>query len=178
MSNNAWHLVDKKHIEVWTGQCIYLCGVHFLYISMLWTKVVRNESQHVGSHNLTCHNISIVLRSYLRTVFSLFCSVSFVFFVFCHFSSVFLCFIAWFLYFLSNISVFMLGSPVFLYFPYIFLSILSTTYRSYLRTVLCSSCLRSFTGRPILRRNSFLTTLLWTTHITYPYYKSPHVNDA
>jgi len=51
-------------------------------------KVVRNESQHVGSHDLTCHNTSTVLRSYLRTVFSLFHSVSSVFFVFCRFSSV------------------------------------------------------------------------------------------
>ena len=71
-------------------------------------------------------------------------------------------------------SVLLLGSSVFplislflclvslfsLYFPYIFLSILSTTYRSYLRTVLRPLCLRSYTGQSNLRRNSFLTTLL------------------
>jgi len=51
------------------------------------------------------------------------------------------------------LSLFLCLVPLFsLYFLYLFLSTLSTTYRSYLRTVLCSSCLRSFTGQPILRR--------------------------
>ena len=126
------------------------------------SKVVRNESQHVGSHNLTCHSTSTVLRFYLRTVFSLFCFVSSGFSVF----AVFPLFPLFFSVLLLDSSVFPLISlflclvPLFsLYFPYMFLSILSTTYRSYLRTMLRSSCLRSFTGRPILRRNSFLTTL-------------------
>jgi len=76
-------------------------------------------------------------------------------------------------------SILLLGSSVFpllslvlclvprlsLYFPYIFLSILSTTYRSYLRIVLHYLCLRSFTGRLILRRISILTTLVGRTII-------------
>jgi len=103
-----------------------------------------------------CHSTSTVLRSYLRTMFSLFCSVSS---VLC-FLPFFLCFLCFSVLLLDSsvfplISLFLFLVPLFsLYFPYIFLSILSTTYRSYLRTVL-----RSFTGRPILRRNSFLTTL-------------------
>jgi hypothetical protein len=92
---------------------------------------------------------------------------------FCHFSSVFC-------RFSSVSSILLLDSSLFpplslflclvslfsLYFFYLFLSTLSTTYRSYLQTVLCSSCLRSFNGRPILRRISILTTLVHSHTVT------------
>jgi len=65
------------------------------------------------------------------------------------------------------LSLFLCLVPLFsLYFFYLFLSTLSTTYRSYLPTVLCSSCLRSFNGRPILRRISILTTLVHSHTVT------------
>jgi len=61
-----------------------------------------------------------------------------------------------------QLSLFLCLVPMFsLYFLYLFLSTLSTTYRSYLRTGLRSSCLHSFTGRPILRRISILTRLMF-----------------
>jgi len=95
-----------------------------------------------------------------------FCSVSSVFCnfplfpVFSRFSSVFLYFVAWFLCF-PLLSLFLCLVPLFfVYFLYLFLLTLSTTYQSYLRTVLRSSCLLSLTGRPILHRISILTTLV------------------
>jgi len=70
-------------------------------------------------------------------------------------------------------SILLLGSFVFpllslslclvppfpLYFMYLFLLTLSTIYWSYIRTVSRFLCIRSFTGRPILRRISILTRL-------------------
>jgi len=59
------------------------------------------------------------------------------------------------------LPLFLCFAPLFfLYFLYLFLSTLSTTYKSYLSTVLRSSYLRSSTTRPILCRVSILTTLL------------------
>jgi len=127
------------------------------------SNVVKNKSQLVGSH----HSTSTMLQLCSGSV--LLCFLCF-FTIFPLFSLFFTVFPPFPLFF----SILLLGSFVFpllslflclvpllsLYFLYLFLSTLSKTHRSYLRTVLRSSCLCSFTSQPILRRISILTTLL------------------
>ena len=122
--------------------------------------MVRIECWLVGSYDPTSHNTSTMLRLYTSSF--LLCFLCF-FALFPLFYAVFPLFFSSLL--LSSsvfplLSLFLCLVPLFfLYFLYLFLSTLSTTYGSYLRTVLRSSCLRSFTGRQILRRISILTTL-------------------
>jgi len=103
------------------------------------TNVAKIESQLVGSHDLTCHNTSTVLRLYSGSVLLRFLC----FFPF------FLCFLCFFAVFPLRFSLLLIGSSVFpllsmflclvplfsLYFLYLFLSTLSTSYRTYLQTV-------------------------------------------